>query len=72
MVVQVIAGDRAQVCHVANDLMMIGMHMKSRLLDGFTYSEHRFILVSFAFRDDDRAFRRNLLRIEETDGKSVV
>src|SRR5688572_33056274 len=46
--------------------MVIGMDAKCSLLHYFTKTKKRLVLITFAFRDDDRPFRSNFIWIETT------
>ena len=63
--VKVVPAHRAQVRHIADDLVMIGMDPEGGLLDGLTKQEHGLVLAAFPLRHHDSPFGREFLLLKQ-------
>ena len=64
MIIEVVACDGVEVCHIANDFVVIRMDTESRLLHRLAKLKNGFVLITLTLGDNDGTFRCDLFFIE--------
>ncbi len=64
VLVQIVARDRFEIRHVANNFMVVGMNSKRGRLDFFCQAEGRVVLMALAFGDDHCPLRLSFPGLE--------